>query len=191
MSGSVRSFFCAVRLWSRWWADEPGEQGAVFGGDGVVFARVEVGDLCAGLAVVAVVAFADVVKEGGKVEDGRVFQAGQGFGGFGVGGVGTDEAVEGFDEFEGVLVHGVLVEEVVLHASGDVGEGGDVAVEQAVFGGCAPVVVDGTGTGEQGEEGAAVCRRSRRRADVGSAQCVRDGCGARGRDAVRGWSGLL
>jgi len=42
--------------------DEPGEQGAVFGRDGVVFARVEVGDLRAGLAVVAVVAFADVVK---------------------------------------------------------------------------------------------------------------------------------
>ena len=151
--------------------DEPGEQGAVFGGDGVVFARVEVGDLCAGLAVVAVVAFADVVKEGGKVEDGRVFQAGQGFGGFGVGGVGADEAVEGFDEFEGVLVHGVLVEEIVLHPPGDVGEGGDVAVEQAVLVDARQLGVDVAGLGEQGEEGAAVVGVAAAR-DVGEAVAV-------------------
>ena len=151
--------------------DEPGEQGAVFGRDGVVFARVEVGDLRAGLAVVAVVAFADVVKEGGKVEDGRVFQAGQGFGGFGVGGVGADEAVEGFDEFEGVLVHGVLVEEVVLHPSGDVGEGGDVAVEQAVLVDARQLGVDVAGLGEQGEEGAAVVGVAAAR-DVGEAVAV-------------------
>ena len=136
--------------------DEPDELGAVFRADGVVFAGVEVGDLCAGLAVVAVVTFADVVKEGGEVEDGRVLQAADDGGDFGVGGVGAHEAVEGFDEFEGVLVNGVLVEEVVLHPPGDVGEGGDDAVEQAVLVDARQLRVHGAGAGEQGEEGAAV-----------------------------------
>ena len=128
--------------------DEPGEQGAVFGRDGVVFARVEVCDLRAGLAVVAVVAFADVVKEGGEVEDGGVLQAADEGGGFGVGGVRAHQTVKGFDEFEGVLVDGVLVEEVVLHAPGDVGEGGDIAVEQAVLVDARQLWVDGAGAGE-------------------------------------------
>ena len=55
-----------------------------------------------------------------------------------------------------MLIDGVLVEEVVLHSSGDVGEGGDVAVEQAVLVDARQLWVDGAGVGEQGEEGAAV-----------------------------------